>query len=145
MFCLAYAHLLLVLDDDEFYSVQKPFSLSEQRGIAVAVNTIVVRTHLTPGGNAFLTLRRAGSGAEAEDARERARLMRGASALSKALRTRDSRRKFAPVGLWLAPAADAAARIPVAAAASALAAHLRRVLVSHWSPYDRVRVVNADP
>jgi MFS family permease len=21
----------------------------------------------------------------------------------------------------------------------------RRVLVSHWSPYDRVRVVNADP
>ena len=64
VFCLAYAHLLLVLDDDEFYSAQKPFSLSEQRGIAVAVNTIVVRTHLTPGGNAFLTRRRAGSGAE---------------------------------------------------------------------------------
>lgn len=44
--------------------------------------------------------------------------------LLRALQTRDSRRPFAPPELWLAPAAAALAVIPVAAAASALTAHL---------------------
>ena len=31
LFSLAYAHLLLVLDDDEFFVAQRPFTLGEQR------------------------------------------------------------------------------------------------------------------
>ena len=34
LFCLAYAHLLLVLDDEEFFGKQRPFSLGEQRCVS---------------------------------------------------------------------------------------------------------------
>jgi hypothetical protein len=49
--------------------------------------------------------------------------MEAAVRLLRALQTRDSRRSFTPPGLWLAPAASARP-IAVAAAASALTAHL---------------------
>lgn len=112
LFSLAYAHLLLVLDDAEFFDAQKPFTLGEQRGIAVAVNTLVVRSHLSRGSG--FGQMRGGS----------ARLMEAAARLLRGLQTRDSRRPFAPPGLWLAPAAAAARPISVAAAAAALTVHL---------------------
>ena len=37
LFCLAYAHLLLVLDDEEFFGKQRPFSLGEQRCVSFYV------------------------------------------------------------------------------------------------------------
>lgn len=46
LFASAYDHLLFILDDEEFYSLQKPFSLSEQRAIAAAMNTVVVCTYM---------------------------------------------------------------------------------------------------
>jgi hypothetical protein len=39
LFCLAYAHLLLVLDDEEFFGKQRPFSLGEQRCVSFYVRT----------------------------------------------------------------------------------------------------------
>jgi ubiquitin-protein ligase E3 B len=39
LFCLAYAHLLLVLDDEEFFGKQRPFSLGEQRCVSFYVHT----------------------------------------------------------------------------------------------------------
>ena len=110
LFSLAYAHLLLVLDDDEFFVAQRPFTLGEQRGIAACVNTLVVRTHLGD------------KNAAAPDP-ERTTAVRAAVALLRALQTRDARRAFAPPGLWLAPAVGSKPA-PVAAAASSLAAHL---------------------
>ena len=81
------------MDDQEFFDKQEPFTLGEQRGIAVTVNTLVVRTHLSGGSGGL-----AGGGA---------RLMEAAVKLLRALQTRDSRRSFTPAGLWLAPAAAA--------------------------------------
>jgi len=118
LFSLAYAHLLLVLDDDEFFIAQRPFTLGEQRGIAACVNTLVVRTHLPGGKNA----KGKNNGIAALDP-ERRTAVRAAVALLKALQTRDARRAFAPPGLWLAPACGSKPA-PVAASASALAAHL---------------------
>jgi hypothetical protein len=40
---------IVVLDDAEFFDAQEPFTLGEQRGVAVTVNTLVVRTHLSKG------------------------------------------------------------------------------------------------
>ena len=49
--CRAYCHLLMVLDDEDFYALQSMFTVSNQRGIATALNTLVFRTHCpaTPG------------------------------------------------------------------------------------------------
>lgn len=40
-----YAHVLLVLDDTDFYERQDTFTLSQQRGIATALNALVFRTY----------------------------------------------------------------------------------------------------
>ena len=79
------------------------------RGICACVNTLVVRTHLSRGRKGLDPTR--------------ATAVTSASALLKALRTRDSRKPFAPSGLWLAPASGVNP-IPVPMAASALTAHL---------------------
>ena len=79
------------------------------RGICACVNTLVVRTHLSRGRKGLDSTR--------------AMAVTSASALLKALRTRDSRKPFAPPGLWLAPASGVNP-IPVPMAASALTAHL---------------------
>ena len=114
LFSLAYAHLLLVLDDDEFFVAQRPFTLGEQRGIAACVNTLVVRTHLGSFEDKKKNNRK-----QPPDP-ERRTAVRAAVALLKALQTRDARRAFAPPGLWLAPAVPGRPA-PVAAAASSLA------------------------
>ena len=54
--CRIYAHALLVLDDADFHERQDVFTLSQQRGIATALNALVFRTHFpgTPGMQTIL-------------------------------------------------------------------------------------------
>ena len=88
-FCSAYTYRLIVLRDKQFFDEQKPFSLSEQRAIAVSVNTLCVRSHLSPKSHEITI--------------EMRRTLSAASKLLHALTTRDARRSFAPQGMWLAP------------------------------------------
>ena len=89
LFSLAYAHLLLVLDDDEFFDAQRPFTLGEQRGIAACVNTLVVRTHLL-GGEKIKT--RIGAGSRTEDRGARGgRAAEGAADARRETRVRPAR------------------------------------------------------
>eukprot|EP00891_Asterochloris_glomerata_P009406 jgi/Astpho2/9406/e_gw1.00145.21.1_t len=85
--CRAYCHLLMVLDDEDFYALQSTFTVSNQRGIATALNTLVFRTHCpaTPG------------------VRPSALLAKWAPLLLRALYEREVRRSFCPRALWLAP------------------------------------------
>ena len=43
--CRIYCHMLMVLDDEDFYNLQSTFTVSQQRGISTALNTLVFRTH----------------------------------------------------------------------------------------------------
>ena len=140
-FASAHAHLLAVVEDDEFFSRRvggavggggvRAFTLGEHRAIAACVNTLVVRTHLTRDSG--VTARGGASSSSSsssssrcfssESRRARRRLTRACAGLLRALRARDERRAFAPPGLWLAPASNAPLISP-AHAAAALAAHL---------------------
>ncbi|KAJ8532779.1 hypothetical protein K7X08_015668 [Anisodus acutangulus] len=44
LFCASYSHLLLVLDDLEFYEKQVPFTLEQQQKIVSVLNTLVYNT-----------------------------------------------------------------------------------------------------
>ena len=125
----ARAHLLAVVEDDEFFGGGTKgkerkgndgasfgasfgahgvgaFTLGENRAVAACANTLVVRTHLarrsSEGGRAFFS----GQGGR-EGGRALRRLTRACASLLRALRARDERRAFAPPGLWLAPASNA--------------------------------------
>ena len=102
VFALAYAHLLEVLDDDEFFIAQTPFSLSEQRAVAAAANTLVARERLrrVPSCDPLA------SSASHDIALDRYWVTAACASLLRALVTRDERRSFAPDGLWLAPARE---------------------------------------
>ena len=102
VFALAYAHLLEVLDDDEFFIAQTPFSLSEQRAVAAAANTLVARERLrrVPSCDPLA------SSASHDLALDRYWVTAACASLLRALVTRDERRSFAPDGLWLAPARE---------------------------------------
>ncbi|XP_044979660.1 E3 ubiquitin-protein ligase UPL7 isoform X2 [Hordeum vulgare subsp. vulgare] len=99
LFCAIYGHLLLVLDDIEFYEKQIPFTLEQQRKIASALNTFVY--------NSFL--QNSGSGNKP--------LIDVTVRCLNLLYERDSRHRFCPNSLWLSPARTG--RIPIAAAARA--------------------------
>ena len=128
VFALAYAHLLEVLDDDEFFIAQTPFSLSEQRAVAAAANTLVARERL----RRVPSCDHLASSASHDLALDRRGVAAACASLLRALVTRDERRSFAPDGMWLAPASEEALRrdvrssreiappLPPAAAASAL-------------------------
>lgn len=88
-FFSAYAYLLVVLRDKKFFDEQSPFTLGEQRSIAVAVNTIVVRTHISSQTHSISV--------------NLQRTVDAASALLHALTARDARRSFCSKNLWLAP------------------------------------------
>ncbi|CAA6662747.1 unnamed protein product [Spirodela intermedia] len=87
LFCSVYAHLLLVLDDIEFYEKQVPFTLSRQQRISSVLNTFVYGsfTHNCSQNNQLL------------------------------IDAADSRHKFCPPSLWVAPASRS--RLPIPAAA----------------------------
>ncbi|KAF8681820.1 hypothetical protein HU200_045261 [Digitaria exilis] len=99
LFCAIYGHLLLVLDDIEFYEKQVPFTLEQQRKIASALNTFVYNSFVRNGGSYNKPL------------------LDVAVRCVNLLYERDSRHKFCPISLWLAPARNG--RIPIAAAARA--------------------------
>ncbi|XVF76313.1 hypothetical protein PTKIN_Ptkin13bG0256300 [Pterospermum kingtungense] len=96
MFCATYSHLLLVLDDIEFYERQVPFTLEQQRRIASVLNTLVY--------NGLSTVDQQNSA-----------LMDSAIRCLHLMYERDCRHQFCPPGLWLSPAKKS--RPPIAVAA----------------------------
>lgn len=99
LFCSIYSHLLLVLDDIEFYEKQVPFTLEQQRRMASMLNTLVY--------NVF----------SQNSNQQNVPLMDAAVRCLHLLYERDCRRQFCPSHLWLAPARKS--RPPIAAAARA--------------------------
>lgn len=108
LFCATYSHLLLVLDDIEFYEKQVPFKLEQQRRIASMLNTLVYNglSHVSSHHNGFL--------------------MDCAVRCLHLMYERDCRHPFCPPDLWLSPARKS--RPPIAVAARTheiLSANLR--------------------
>ncbi|XP_022767204.1 E3 ubiquitin-protein ligase UPL7 isoform X2 [Durio zibethinus] len=97
LFCATYSHLLLVLDDIEFYEKQVPFTLEQQRRIASVLNTLVYN------GLSFSLGQQNGS------------LLDSAIRCLHLMYERDCRHQFCPPALWLSPARRS--RPPIAVAA----------------------------
>ncbi|KAJ0245655.1 E3 ubiquitin-protein ligase UPL7 [Hirschfeldia incana] len=97
LFCATYAHLLVVLDDIQFYEKQIPFTLEKQRRIASVLNTLVYNG----------LLRGTGPGNR--------QLMDSAIRCLHLLYERDCRHPFCPSALWLSPGRTS--RPPIAFAA----------------------------
>lgn len=97
LFCATYSHLLLVLDDIEFYDKQVPFTLEQQCRIASMLNTLVY--------NAL----------SHNVSRHNRPLMDAAVRCLHLLYERDCRHQFCPPSLWLSPAKNN--RPPIAVAA----------------------------
>lgn len=97
LFCAAYSHLLLVLDDIEFYEKQVPFKLEQQRRIASMLNTLVY------------------NGLSHVNGHHNRPLMDCAVRCLQLMYERDCRHPFCPPDLWLSPARKS--RPPVAVAA----------------------------
>lgn len=97
LFCATYAHLLVVLDDIQFYEKQIPFTLEKQRRIASVLNTLVYNGLLRGTGP------------------ENRQLMDSAIRCLHLLYERDCRHPFCPSALWLSPGRTS--RPPIAFAA----------------------------
>ncbi|KAG8376644.1 hypothetical protein BUALT_Bualt09G0084900 [Buddleja alternifolia] len=97
LFCSSYSHLLLVLDDIEFYDKQAPFTLEQQQRIASSVNTLVY--------NSF---------SRSISPRYRP-IVESAVRCLHLLYERDCRHQFCPPALWLSPGKGN--RLPIAVAA----------------------------
>ncbi|XP_058767737.1 E3 ubiquitin-protein ligase UPL7-like [Vicia villosa] len=97
LFCATYSHLLLVLDDIEFYEKQVPFKLEQQRRIASMLNTLVY------------------NGLSHVNGHHSRPLMDCAVRCLHLMYERDCRHPFCPPDLWLSPARKS--RPPVAVAA----------------------------
>ncbi|KAH6798844.1 ubiquitin-protein ligase 7 [Perilla frutescens var. frutescens] len=97
LFCSSYSHLLLVLDDIEFYDKQVPFTLVQQQKITSMLNTLVYN-----------------SLSRCINPRYRA-LVDSAVRCLHLLYERNSRREFCHQSLWLAP--GKINRMPIAVAA----------------------------
>ncbi|XP_052728708.1 E3 ubiquitin-protein ligase UPL7 isoform X2 [Vigna angularis] len=97
LFCATYSHLLLVLDDIEFYEKQVPFQIEQQRKIASMLNTLVYNGLSHVGGH------------------HNKSLMDCAIRCLHLLYERDCRHPFCPPALWLSPARKS--RPPIAVAA----------------------------
>ncbi|MCH85367.1 E3 ubiquitin-protein ligase UPL7-like, partial [Trifolium medium] len=96
LFCATYSHLLLVLDDIEFYEKQVPFKLEQQRRIASMLNTLVY------------------NGLSHGNGHHNRPLMDSAVRCLHLMYERDCRHPFCPPDLWLSPARKS--RPPVAVA-----------------------------
>ncbi|KAK9153824.1 hypothetical protein Sjap_001304 [Stephania japonica] len=99
LFCATYSHLLLILDDVEFYDKQVPFKLEQQRKIASALNTLVY------------------NGISQTSGQQRTAMMDAAVRCLLLLYERDCRHQFCPPDLWRSPGRKS--RLPIAAAARA--------------------------
>eukprot|EP00899_Mesostigma_viride_P024279 jgi/Mesvir1/5035/Mv02240-RA.1 len=119
LFSSAYAHLLLILDEEEFYTKQTPFTLPQQVALATSLNALVYHTFVpvappvATGASPPLSLLSPSSSAPspfasvspAERRASLTALSRAATGLLMSLHQRDARRPFCPPSLWLAPAA----------------------------------------
>ncbi|KAF3624115.1 E3 ubiquitin-protein ligase UPL7 [Capsicum annuum] len=97
LFCASYSHLLLVLDDLEFYEKQVPFTLEQQQKIVSVLNTLVYNTisrSICPKSRS---------------------LTDSAIKCLHLLYERDCRHQFCPPTLWLSPGRNN--RPPIAVAA----------------------------
>ncbi|KAK4348442.1 hypothetical protein RND71_031197 [Anisodus tanguticus] len=97
LFCASYSHLLLVLDDQEFYEKQVPFTLDQQQKIVSVLNTLVYNTmshNIGPKSRP---------------------LTDSAIKCLHLLYERDCRHQFCPPTLWLSPGRNN--RPPIAVAA----------------------------
>ncbi|KAL8504988.1 hypothetical protein ACS0TY_016256 [Phlomoides rotata] len=97
LFCSSYSHLLLILEDIEFYDKQVPFTLEQQQKIASMLNTFVynsISRGISPQYRAFVD---------------------SAVRCLHLLYERDCRRQFCHPSLWLAPGKSN--RMPIAVAA----------------------------
>ncbi|KAL0344726.1 UNVERIFIED_CONTAM: E3 ubiquitin-protein ligase UPL7 [Sesamum radiatum] len=97
LFCSTYSHLLLILDDIEFYEKQVPFTLEQQRKIASMVNTLVYNS-LSRGVSP-----------------QHRAIVDSAVRCMHLLYERDCRSKFCHPSLWLSPGKNN--RMPIAVAA----------------------------
>ncbi|XP_050227038.1 E3 ubiquitin-protein ligase UPL7 isoform X2 [Mercurialis annua] len=97
LFCATYSHLLLVLDDIEFYEKQVPFMLEQQKRIASMLNTLVY------------------NGLAHNTGQESRSLLESAIKCLHMMYERDCRHQFCPPVLWLSPARKS--RPPIAVAA----------------------------
>ncbi|XP_010558979.1 PREDICTED: E3 ubiquitin-protein ligase UPL7 [Tarenaya hassleriana] len=97
LFCATYSHLLLVLDDIEFYEKQVPFVLEKQRRISAVLNTLVY------------------NGLLRGTSPENRQFMDSAVRCLHLLYERDCRHSFCPPALWLSPGRTN--RPPIAVAA----------------------------
>ncbi|KAL3623366.1 E3 ubiquitin-protein ligase upl7 [Castilleja foliolosa] len=97
LFCSTYSHLLLVLDDMEFYDKQVPFTLDQQQKIASMLNTLVYNS-LSRGISSQYRA-----------------LVDSAVRCMHLLYERDCRRQFCHPSLWLSPGKSN--RMPIAVAA----------------------------
>lgn len=97
LFCATYSHLLLILDDIEFYEKQVPFTLEQQQRIASVLNTLVY------------------NGLSNAIGRQTRPLMESAIRCLHLMYERDCRHQFCPPVLWLSPATKN--RPPIAVAA----------------------------
>ncbi|XP_002528627.3 E3 ubiquitin-protein ligase UPL7 isoform X1 [Ricinus communis] len=115
LFCATYSHLLLVLDDIEFYEKQVPFTSEQQRRIASVLNTFVYN-------------------GLAHSADQQCRsLMESAIRCLHMMYERDCRRQFCPPALWLSPARKS--RPPIA-----VAARTHESVLSNLKPDDALTV-----
>ncbi|XP_061955023.1 E3 ubiquitin-protein ligase UPL7 [Populus nigra] len=97
LFCGTYSHLLLVLDDIEFYEKQVPFMLEQQQRIASVLNTLAY------------------NGLAHSISQQDRPLMDSAIRCLHLMYERDCRHQFCPPVLWLSPARKSRAPIAVAA------------------------------
>ncbi|XP_042041687.1 E3 ubiquitin-protein ligase UPL7-like isoform X2 [Salvia splendens] len=97
LFCSSYSHLLLILDDIEFYDKQVPFTLEQQQKITSMLNTLAYNS-LSRGISPQYRV-----------------LVDSAVRCLHLLYERNSRRQFCHHSLWLAPGKNN--RMPIAVAA----------------------------
>ncbi|KAG6693556.1 hypothetical protein I3842_09G006200 [Carya illinoinensis] len=97
LFSATYSHLLLILDDIEFYEKQVPFTLERQRRIASMLNTLVY------------------NGLSHSIGQQNRPLMDSAIRCLHLMYERDCRHPFCPPVLWLSPARKSRPPISVAA------------------------------
>lgn len=97
LFCATYSHLLLILDDIEFYEKQVPFRIEQQGRIAAVLNTFVY------------------NGLSNSIGQQTRHLIDSAIRCLHLMYERDCRHQFCPPVLWLSPGRKS--RPPIAIAA----------------------------
>ncbi|GMH32392.1 hypothetical protein BSKO_00226 [Bryopsis sp. KO-2023] len=99
IFCQAYAHLLLVLDDEDFHDKQQLLTLGQNRAIAATLNNLVFFTHCPPEDRPT-TSEESGQKNRGDHVNV---LAEQVPLLLRRLYERDARRSFCRSALWLGP------------------------------------------